>query len=57
MRKRRGRGGFLNFVPKVDLGDLKFWGAKITLSHISPQFWTQGAESFLAIRGLGDTPF
>jgi len=23
-RKRRGRRGFLNFVPKVELGDLKF---------------------------------
>jgi len=55
-RKRRGQLGFLNFFPKVELGDLTFWGEKIPLSLFLPQFWTQGAENFWALRGLGDTP-
>jgi len=56
MRKRRGRRGFLNFVPKIELGDLKFGEQKLFYSLFLPQFWTLGAETCLAYRGLGDTP-
>jgi len=54
-RKSRGRWGFLNFVPKIELGDLKFGQQKLFYSLFLPQFWTQGAECFWAFRGLGDT--
>ena len=53
-RRSRGRWEFLNIVPKIELGP-QIWGAKIILLPIFPQFWTQGAESFWALRGLGDT--
>jgi len=52
--KRRGRWGFLNFVPKVELGDLKFGEQTLFSSLFLHQFWTQGAKSFWALRGLGD---
>ena len=45
----------MNFVPKIELGDLKFGEQKLFYSLFLPQFWTQGAESFWALRGLGDT--
>jgi len=55
-RKSRGWWGFLNFVPKIELVDLKFGEQKLFYSlFLPPQFWTQGAESFWALRGLGDT--
>jgi len=54
-RKSRGRWGFLNFVSKIELGDLKFGEQKLFYSLFLPQFWTQRAESFWALRGLGDT--
>jgi len=54
-RKRHGRWGFLNFVPKIELGDLKFGQQKLFYSLFLPQFWTQVAKTFWAIRGLGDT--
>jgi len=34
--KRRCQWGFLNFVPKVELGDLRFGEKKIILFPISP---------------------
>jgi len=45
----------LNFVPKIELGDFKFGEQKLFYSLFLPQFWTKGAESFWALRGLGDT--
>jgi len=54
-RKSRGRCGFLNFVPKIELGDLKFGEQKLFYSLFLPQFWTRGAKSFWALRGLRDT--
>jgi len=38
-----------------ELGDLKFGKQKLFYSLFLPQFWTQGTESFWALRGLGDT--
>jgi len=53
--KSRGWWGFLNFVPKIKLADLKFWEQKLFYSLFLPQFWTQGAESFWVLTVLGDT--
>jgi len=39
--------GFLNFVPKVEFGDLKIWGAKIILVPISPPISDSGSRKFL----------
>jgi len=47
IRKKFVRWGFLNFVPKIELGDLKFWEAKITLSPISPPILYSGIGKFL----------
>jgi len=47
IRKKFVRWGFLNFVPKIELGDLKFWGAKISLSPISPPILYSGIGKFL----------
>jgi len=46
-RKMRGRWGFLNFVPKIELGNLKFGGAKFILLPICPPILDSGSRKFL----------
>jgi len=45
-RKRRGWWGFLNFVPKIKLGDLKFGEQKLFYSLFSPNFGLRELKVF-----------
>jgi len=47
--------GIFEFCPQNRVRGPQIWRTKIILLPISPQFWTQEAESFWALRGLGDT--
>jgi len=49
-RKSCGQWGFLNFVPKIEFGDLKFGEQKLFYSLFLPQFWTRGAKSFWVLK-------
>ena len=45
-RKRRGRLGFLNFVPQVELGDLNFGEQKFLYPLFLPNFGLREPKVF-----------